>query len=59
MGAWLTVLCGWVVYGLLVDTDEMTFWGILLTSALGVAVYLFLVRKIIWGDEQDELEDGL
>ncbi len=52
------VLAGWVVYGLVVGMDGTTGLGAAVVAAVSAAVYVFLRRKMLFGDQPDEYDDG-
>ena len=56
--ALLAVFCGWVLAGLVWDVDEMPGPMIAGISLVSVAVYVVVMRRVLFGDKIDEIEDG-
>lgn len=54
----LAVFCGWILAGLIWDVDELTGPAIAGVSLVSVGVYVFFMRRVIFGNKVDEIEDG-
>lgn len=56
--ALLAIFCGWLLAGMVWEVDEMTGPMIAGISLVSVVAYVFIMRKVIFGDKPDEIEDG-